>query len=373
MVTSPLPRTPGDQREDHAQAVADAVAAIYEPLELALIGMTATLSRQVASGVLLPAVAQRKLLQGADALFSAAAPKIRAVLSAGFTGARPTMSVPAPVGDWMPLARILDHANDEATTSLAQGLKTAVSAAEHTTSSAPPAPGNIFAQVSSRAVAEHRNGLPGTSLSLSRIQAAQSALDEFGTRGITGFTDRAGRRWDLTSYVEMATRTAVSRAWDDVQAGALMRSGLDLVEVYTHSAEGSCPQCLPWLGRTLSLTGATRGYATLAEARAAGFRHPSCRCSWTALGAGVAAEATNPVALDRAAAIYKASQKQRALERRVRAAGRQAHAAITPASRAAARRELAAAKAASQTHRRLHHLAMTKVAVQRREHPFAAR
>ena len=180
------------------------------------------------------------------------------------------------------------------------------------------------------------------------------------------------RRWNIVSYVEMATRTAISNAWDDLQAAAMTRSGLDLVVVSTHSSEGSCRHCLPWLGRALSLAGATHGVPTLEDAKAAGFRHPNCRCFWTPLGAGVMADVTNPVPVERAAAVYKASQRQRALERRVREAGRRAAAAITPAARAKARRDLAAARAESEAHRRKAGLRMTQTAVRRREHPHRA-
>ncbi|MCL7660111.1 phage minor capsid protein, partial [Klebsiella pneumoniae] len=45
-----------------------------------------------------------------------------------------------------------------------------------------------------------------------RVDAARSALSFLADRGITGFTDRSGRRWDLASYGEMVTRTASGHA-----------------------------------------------------------------------------------------------------------------------------------------------------------------
>jgi hypothetical protein len=369
-----LPKTPGDQREDYAQAVADTVAAVYEQAELVLIATVAGLARRVAAGVLTAPLASRQLARATSAALDTVAVRIRAVLDTAAAATRREAGSAFPgaahvaAPDWTALAESLDAAGDTAAASARDALLSAVAAAGQGT-------GNVFTpyqQAVDQAIATTRGGLPGSSLSLSRIQAAQKALDELGEQGITGFTDRTGRHWNLTSYVEMATRTAVSRAWDDLQAAALVRSGLDLVLVYTHSLEGSCPQCLPWLGQTLSLTGATPDRPTLAQAKAAGFRHPNCRCSWAALGAGVAAEVTNPVALDRAAAVYRASQHQRALERRVRAAGRRSHAAITPQARAKARRDLASARSVSEAHRRSSGLRMTQVGVKRREHPFRA-
>ena len=138
-----------------------------------------------------------------------------------------------------------------------------------------------------RAIRDTRGGAPCSSLSHSRLQAAQKALDDLAAHGITGFTDWAGRNWDLATYVEMATRTAVSNIWDELRAAAMVRSGLDLAVIGTHSTEGSCLHCLPWLGRTISLTGATTGYPTMtkpgrpgSDIRTAGAS--SCRSATTA-------------------------------------------------------------------------------------------
>lgn len=388
-MTTPLPQTPGDAREDHAEVASAAVAAIYAQIELVLIATVASLTRKVAAGSMVQAVAARRLQQATETVFATATPKIRAALDEAMAGtgeaAHEAVNVPgvtAPAADTLtytrPLAQSLDTAAGNAATALQDTLTAAADAAHKATVPgrlALPGPQNIFTpfrEATERAVANTRGGMPYSSLSLSRIQAAQKALDDLASQGITGFTDRAGRNWDLTSYVEMATRTAVSNAWDDMQAGAMIRSGMDLVLVGTHSTEGSCPHCLPWLGRELSLTGATAGYPTLNEAKATGFRHPNCRCFWLPVGAGVMPEVTNPVAIEQAAVAYKASQEQRALERKVRAAGRRAHAAITPQERTRARRDLAAARAASAAHRQRHGIVMTKVGVKRREHPFRA-
>lgn len=347
-MTTPLPSSPGDAREDHAQQVADRVAAVYAQAELLLLATVAVLARKVAVGGMPAAVAKQRLDRTIDGVFAST----RAYAAAG--------------RDASAVADLLDAAQQTATRSAQDALAAVAAAAD-----APPEPG-AFGQAVDRAIASTRGGLPGTPLSLSRVQAAQKALDDLAAQGITGFVDKTGRRWNLTSYVEMATRTAVSNAWDDHQAAALVRAGLDLVVVGTHSTEGSCPQCLPWLGRTLSLTGATPGWPTMADAKASGFRHPNCRCSWWPVGAGVAQEVTDPVPVDRAAAAYKAAQRQRALERSVRAAHRRAATAVTPQARAKARLDLAAARAASEQHRQHAGLIQTRASVRRREHGFRA-
>jgi hypothetical protein len=398
-VTTPLLQTPGDRREDHAADAGAAVAAIYEQAELVIIAAIAALARKTAAGSMLPAVAVRHLQATVDQVLSAAAPRVRTVLDDAMQGASgaaraevvpalPETAYPAPavpdLTPWTrPLAVLLDTAGDNATQSAKDALGAVTGAAQAvqedtgTTAAAtrlalPPPPRSPYQEAISRGFGKF-GGWPGQSLSYRRIQAAQAVLDDLAEHGITGFTDKAGRRWDLASYVEMATRTAVSNAWDEMQAQAAIRSGLDLAETGTHSTEGSCKLCLPWLSRTISLTGATAGYPTLDEAKAAGWRHPQCRCFFLVIGSGMMADVTNPVDLDQAAAVYKASQHQRLLERRVRAAGRRAQAAVTPQAKTRARRDLAAAQAASAAHRHASGLRMMQVSVRRRERPFGAR
>jgi hypothetical protein len=373
-MATPLPSTPGDDREDHAQAVADQVATVVASVELLLIATIAGLGRKTAAGMMPAALAARQLERTVRVVVARAAPRIQAVIEDGLRGATAhTGAADDEAPDVEPLVQALDAALSTAADS-AQDALTSITGipAPETVSTAAEAVLSPQRQAVEQAIASTRGGAPYSTLSLSRIQAAQTALNDLADQGITGFVDRAGRRWNLVSYVEMATRTAVSNAWDDLQASAMARSGLDLVVVSTHSTEGSCRHCLPWLGRTLSLTGSTRGLPTLEDAKATGFRHPSCRCYWTPVGAGVMADVTNPVPPDRAVAVYKASQRQRALERRVREAGRRMNAAITPAARSRARRDLATARAASEAHRRRTGLRMTQASVRRREHPHRA-
>lgn len=272
-----------------------------------MIATVAMLAKRVATGSLLPTVARQRLARTADMVLTSAVH--RALLGSG------------------QLAVELAPSFEAAVQAAAASAQAALAAA---TSQAPAA-------------------------STPRIGAAQLALDALAVQGLVGFVDRAGRRWNLASYAEMATRAAVSNAWDDTQAATLARAGHDLVVVGTHSTEGSCAQCRPWLGRTLSLTGATPGFPTLADAKAAGFRHPNCRCSWGPPGTLTAVP--RPADLARSAAAYESAQRQRAIDRRQRAAHRRMAAAVTPQARTAARRDLGA----------------VRMNVRRRQRPFGTR
>ena len=165
-------------------------------------------------------------------------------------------------------------------------------------------------------------------------QARRKALDDFAKRGITGFTDKAGRRWRLDRYAEMATRTATGRAQVAGTLDRLVDDHRDLVIVSDHS--GTCRVCAPWEAKVLSITGASTGRTTdgdgrqvaiagtVADAQAAGLQHPSCRhalTSWTP-GLTVAPDPVEPSTEgdDRRRARQAEDEKRRLAARR-KAAG----------------------------------------------------
>ncbi|MFM9368148.1 phage minor capsid protein [Streptomyces sp. Da 82-17] len=183
-----------------------------------------------------------------------------------------------------------------------------------------------------------------------RRQATQDAMRQFADRGISGFTDRAGRRWQLTSYAEMAVRTATGRAAVEAHTRTLTEAGLDLVLV--SNAPRECPLCRPWEGKLLAIDGPA-GHrtvevehaiedgnmlsvvvqGTLEEARLAGFQHPNCRHSIAAYIPGVSS-LVPPMRSDGSG--YEAGQRQRAIERNIRKHKKRAAAAVTPEAKRAA-------------------------------------
>lgn len=105
--------------------------------------------------------------------------------------------------------------------------------------------------------------------------ASERYRDELGRYGITGFTDKLGRRWNMTAYVQMVARTTPMEAHLQGTCNRLLENGIDLVRVSDHV--DPCEKCAPWEGKVLSITGQTPGYPTIAEARAQGLFHPNCR------------------------------------------------------------------------------------------------
>jgi hypothetical protein len=169
---------------------------------------------------------------------------------------------------------------------------------------------------------------------LTRRQAAQAAWQGLMDRGITSFVDTSGRRWQLASYVEMATRTVTQRAAVQGQTDRLAALGVDLV--YVSNSPQECPLCRPYEGRVLRRglgpTGTLqvadqlgRGVvevdvvATLDEARLLGLFHPNCRHSVSAFLPGVTRLPAQPTADPEG---DRARQRQRAIERHISRSGR---------------------------------------------------
>ncbi|MDP9185618.1 MAG: phage minor capsid protein [Actinomycetota bacterium] len=194
-------------------------------------------------------------------------------------------------------------------------------------------------------------------------EAQAQAWRELTAKGVTGFVDRAGKHWNLSAYVEMATRTAALRAYNASHEARLLSMG---VTYFTVSDTGRpCPLCLPWQGRVLSAGGASeittwaadrdehvtfRVDATVAEATAAGLFHPMCKHTLTAYLPGVTRLSAVSSWTDADEQRYRDTQRLRALERQVRAAKHQALGALTDLERKRAERLVRAGQARIRNH-----------------------
>ncbi|MFF5495758.1 phage minor capsid protein [Streptomyces aquilus] len=200
-----------------------------------------------------------------------------------------------------------------------------------------------------------------------RRQATQDAMRRFADEGIRAFVDKAGRRWQLTSYAEMAVRTSVGRAATEAHMRTLATAGVDLVIV--SDAPRECPLCRPWEGRVLSIGGPdgerevevehaiddgrmipVRVAGSLDEARRAGLQHPNCRHSVSAYTPGLTT--TEQAKSDPAG--YEAGQRQRAIERHIRKYKKREAAAVTPEAQRAARLKVRQWQGAMRDHLAAH-------------------
>jgi len=174
-----------------------------------------------------------------------------------------------------------------------------------------------------------------------RLQDAQVALDDLASRGVTGFVDERGRRWALSSYVEMATRTTTTQAAVAGHLDRLEQAGVNLFLVSNSSRE--CELCRPWEGKVLSrgpvsaiVRNARTGErmrvdvdGTVQQATSAGLFHPNCTHNLS----GYIPGATKRGDADSNPKGYAERQEQRRLERKVREWKRREAAAMTPEAR----------------------------------------
>ena len=81
-------------------------------------------------------------------------------------------------------------------------------------------------------------------------QAIRDGVQKMVKTGITGFVDRGGHRWSPEAYVEMDVRTTLANT---ARAAVLERNeeyGNDLYQVSWH--DGARPLCYPWQGKVIS-------------------------------------------------------------------------------------------------------------------------
>ena len=192
--------------------------------------------------------------------------------------------------------------------------------------------------------------VPGIQAGLdTRRKAASSAWNRLLNQGITGMTDTRGRRWNLSTYVEMSTRTATSQA--SIEAHNAQLSGLGLSLVIVSDVAGECIICRPWEGKILTTAGQggpqklrvqrldSDAYVevsvagSVSEARAAGLFHPNCRHSINAYFPGLTKIPTSTADPKTDAA----RRELRGLERETRKWKTREAAALTPQDAARAR------------------------------------
>lgn len=187
-----------------------------------------------------------------------------------------------------------------------------------------------------------------------RRQAAETALQRFTRAGITGFTDQRGRRWEMNTYVESATRSSLMNAATEGHTQRLESYGFDVVVVSDVPQE--CERCRPFEGKLLSLSGKSitvtdsKGktvpvIATLSQAKSRGLFHVNCRHSyslWTPRTRSFG-ETADPEG-------DKARQKLRYLERQTRAAKREQLTALTPEGERRAKQKVLARQALIRDH-----------------------
>lgn len=188
----------------------------------------------------------------------------------------------------------------------------------------------------------------------------QNSLNEYADRGITSFIDKAGRRWGIDTYAEMAVRTANNRAHNQGRKDQYQELGVELILTSWHHA--SAPQCIPYQGKILALSGqagprqvqdratgkmiTVEVTATLDEAIENGYHHPNCAHVDTAYIPGMPL----PKVPDVRPEEHEAAQRQRRIERHIRKWKKREAVAISPAEQRKSRQHIRAWQKAQRDH-----------------------
>ena len=199
---------------------------------------------------------------------------------------------------------------------------------------------------------------------LTTRQAQQRAFSRMARDGMGFFVDKAGRHWGLDTYADMSVRTATTRALMAGHTDTMVANGVDLVVVSSHP--NPAPVCAPYERKVLSLTGKfPKGrnaindhifnvVETLPNAIDNGLFHPNCRHQLSAFVPGFTD--LTPPKPDKGNEGYKATQKQRYLERQVRASKKMEAAALTEEDKLKARQRTRTYQARIREHVKKHNL-----------------
>lgn len=260
-----------------ADDMAAAVAGLYRDAELSLIAM---ITRRLARGLESTGWAERKRAE-TGGLRTAAALIAGRVATAGDGAARRAVALGYRAGNETavldlaqeltghrsPVPRAVLHRRGDAVQALADAV---VDELRPVHAAILPQTLDAYRRVIAGAAGRRITGVADVR------HAAQAAWSALVQRGVTGLTDSAGRRWRLSTYVEMSVRTAVARSMVFGQLDTWSARGIDQCYVVDNPRE--CEICAPWETKILSLGPTFRlpAIATLDTAMKAGLFHPNC-------------------------------------------------------------------------------------------------
>lgn len=94
-------------------------------------------------------------------------------------------------------------------------------------------------------------------------------------KGFVGVVDRGGKKWNLNNYADMVVQTKTHQAYIEGLKDHSIETGDDLAII---PIKGAKDHCKNFEGMIISLTGATKGFATYDQLKATNLIfHPRCR------------------------------------------------------------------------------------------------
>lgn len=163
----------------------------------------------------------------------------------------------------------------------------------------------------------------------SRTEALRETITEMNRKGIPAFVDKTGREWSPEAYVNMDIRNTAKNAALAAEFASLDELGQDVILVTSHS--GARPLCAPYQGKLYSRSGKSgtitdaRGkvysYSPLSETsfgEAAGLFGINCGHRMRGVSDGAFINREKEYDEAETSEEYKAVQKQREIERKIR-------------------------------------------------------
>ncbi|HEY4543735.1 MAG TPA: phage minor capsid protein [Tissierellaceae bacterium] len=153
-------------------------------------------------------------------------------------------------------------------------------------------------------------------------QSIDLATKDFLAKGIDSVTYKDGSRVNISSYAEMALRTANHRAYLMSEGKTRENIGNPLVIVSAHAT--ACKLCIPWQAQILIddvfTNIETDGllFPKLSEAIEKGLLHPNCRHNLSTYFPGITSIPKLPTNEKEILRNYQSEQKQRYIERQIR-------------------------------------------------------
>lgn len=156
-------------------------------------------------------------------------------------------------------------------------------------------------------------------------EALIKAVRRWSENGIPSIVDKAGRQWTTEAYANMVIRSNTRRVTTEVQMARAKEYGCDLVEISAHA--GARPLCAPYQGKIFSLSGKDPKYppfSSTSYGEPAGLFGINCGHMQYPYFPGISEQTYHPIGdEEQNAEVYAESQRQRLLERTIRARRRE--------------------------------------------------
>lgn len=160
---------------------------------------------------------------------------------------------------------------------------------------------------------------------ITQQQVIRQAVSGWSSKGIPAFVDKLGRKWSTEAYVSMVCRSTSNNVANEMQDERMREYNVDLCEVSSYP--GARPKCFEDQGKIYSLSGKHPKYKPLSSTsygQPDGLFGVNCSHIRYPYIEGLSTQRYFPHEdIEENRRIYKQSQQQRSIERRIRKAKRE--------------------------------------------------